>query len=68
MYQAFEELLKKSGETAYQVAKATGIATATLTDWKKGRYTPKIDKLLLIAEHFGVPVETLIKREGGKNE
>lgn len=66
MYKAFEELLKKTGETAYQVAKATGIATATLTAWKKGRYTPKIDKLMLIAEHFGVPVETLIKRGDGK--
>lgn len=66
MYKVFEELLKKTGETAYQVSKATGVSTATLSEWKKGTYTPKIDKLMLIAEHFGVPVETLIKRGDGK--
>lgn len=66
MYQVFEELLKKTGETAYQVSKATGVSTATLSEWKKGTYTPKIDKLLLIADHFGVPVEMLIRREGRK--
>jgi len=56
MYGRFEELLKAHGVTAYQVAKATDISTATLTEWKKGTYTPKIDKLKKIADYFNVPV------------
>ena len=57
MYEVFEKLCKGKGVTPYEVSKATGISTVTLTDWKHGRYTPKQDKLQLIAEYFGVPVE-----------
>ena len=60
MYEIFEQLLLKFGATAYQVAKATGISTATLTNWKKGRYTPKQDKLQKIADYFGVTVAYLM--------
>lgn len=57
MYNKFAELLEKNNVTAYQVAKATGLATATLTEWKKGTYTPKADKLKKIADYFGVSIE-----------
>ena len=56
MYGKYEELLKKSGETSYQVSKSTGIGQNTLSNWKTGRSQPKIDKLQMIAKHFGVPV------------
>ena len=56
MYSKFEELLQTRNVTAYQVSKATGVATATLSEWKKGSYTPKLDKLLKIANYFDVPV------------
>lgn len=56
MYSKFEELLQTRNVTAYQVSKATGVATATLSEWKKGSYTPKLDKLLKIANYFNVPV------------
>ena len=60
MYERFEELLKDTGKTAYKVSKDTGISTATLTSWKQGKYTPKPDKLKLIADYFGVQIEYLI--------
>lgn len=63
MYEQFEELLRKENVTAYQVAKATGVSTATLTNWKQGKYTPKVDKLMKIANYFGVPLETLLEQE-----
>ena len=65
MYEVFERLLAEHGITAYKVAKATGITTATLTSWKKGRYTPKQEKLQKIADYFGVTVEYLMT---GKEE
>lgn len=61
MYEIFEKLLEEHQKTAYQVSKDTGIATATLTEWKKGTYTPKIDKLKIIADYFDVPVTIFIK-------
>lgn len=46
----------RMGVTDYSVAKATGIAPSTLCDWGKGRYTPKADKLILIAQFLDMPV------------
>lgn len=56
MYKKFEELLKTNGCTAYKVSKATGIPGSTFTEWKKGKYQPKSDKLQKIADYFGVPL------------
>lgn len=60
MYEIFEQLLTQAGVTSYQVSKATGIATATLSDWKRGRSTPKQDKLQKIADYFHVPLSYLL--------
>lgn len=68
MYCKYEELLKKTGETSYQVSKATGVGQNTLSNWKTGRSQPKVDKLQKIAEHFGVPVSYFLDdtASGGK--
>lgn len=63
MYEIFEKLLKEKGITAYRVAKETGVTTSTLTCWKKGKYTPKREKLEKIADYLGVSVEYLINGE-----
>ena len=60
MYEIFVELLQKNNMTAYQVCKATGIAPATVSDWKSGKSTPKQDKLKKIADHFGVSLDYLM--------
>lgn len=56
MHRKYAELRDKKGVTDYRVAADTGISTATLSSWKKGSYTPKMDKLLILANYFGVPV------------
>lgn len=63
MYKYFQQLLEKYGVTTYKVAKETGVTTATLTNWKKGKYTPKPDKLQKIADYFGVPLSYLLTGE-----
>ena len=60
MYEIFEALLAERGVTAYQVAKATGISTGSLSDWKNGRSTPKVEKLQKIAAYFGVSMDELL--------
>ncbi len=65
MYDIFEELCRKNNVTPYRVCKETGITTATISNWKAGRYTPKADKMQKIAEYFGVTLEYLT---AGKEE
>lgn len=57
MYKKFLILLEESDKTSYQVAKDTGISTATLSNWKLGKYQPKIPKLKILADYFGVTVD-----------
>lgn len=61
MYEKYAELLEKTGKTTYQVSKDTGISENIFTYWKQGRSKPKVDKLLILAEYFDVPVETFLK-------
>lgn len=63
MYNRFNELLKEHNVTAYQVGKATGISTSTLSEWKNGKYTPKMDKVQKIADYFNVSVDYLLGNE-----
>ena len=63
MYAIFEKLLQDKGVTPYKVAKETGIATATLSDWKNGKSTPKADKMQKIADYFGVTLDYLLGNE-----
>lgn len=56
MYQKYEKLRNDKGVTDYEVSKKTKISTATLSEWKKGTYQPKIDKIMILAEYFGVSV------------
>lgn len=66
-YEKFEELCKKKGVKPGKVSKETGIASATLTNWKQGKYTPKQDKLATIANYFGVPVDYFIAVDDGND-
>lgn len=67
MYEIFEKLMKENNVTAYKVSKETGIATSTLTDWKKQRSTPKQDKLQKIADYFNVSIDYLTGKSKYKN-
>ena len=60
MYARYAALRDKAGVTDYMVSKNTGISTATLTNWKYGRYTPKVDKIAKIARYFDVSLEELV--------
>ncbi len=62
-YETFRSLCEQRHVTPAVVSRATGIASSTLTEWKKGRYAPKTDKLQKIAEYFGVSVEYLMTGE-----
>ena len=60
MYEIFKKLCEKNGVSSADVARATGVAKATLSEWKKGTYRPKADKLQKIADDFGVSLDYLM--------
>lgn len=64
MYERYLALLEKKGVKTADVAKATGIHPSTFSDWKKGKSTPKAEKLQKIADYFGVPIDYFLS---GKN-
>lgn len=61
MYKKFADLLSKTNKTIYRVSADTGIATATLYDWRDGKSKPKVDKLKTIADYFGVSIEYFLE-------
>ena len=63
MYEVFKKLLEGKNITAYRLSVDTGIPQATLSDWKRGRSIPKIDKLKKIADYLGVTVDYLSGKE-----
>lgn len=65
MYDVFERLLNNGGMSVAEVCKATGISHSTMTDWKKGRTTPKLDKLKKLADYFGVPLSYFTSNNDG---
>lgn len=69
MYEIFSKLLQSYGVTPYKVSKETGVSQSTLSDWKKGKITPKSDTMKKIADYFGVSVDYLMtgkEKEGGE--
>lgn len=65
MYKKLETLLNQRGITAYRLCKDIGISRSMMTQWKNGTYTPKIDKIVRIADYFDVPVEYFYEAEDG---
>ena len=63
MYEIFESLLKDFGVRPIDVANETGISPTVFSEWKKGKSKPNTEKLLKIANYFGVSVEYLATGE-----
>ena len=61
MYEKYVELRDKAKVSDYKVSEVTGITKSTFSDWKSARSNPKIDKLLKIADYFGVSIEYFLK-------
>ena len=61
MYEKFQKLLMNSGKTAYRVAKETGLSPTVFSDWKRGKSVPKINKLKILADYFGVPIQYFLE-------
>lgn len=61
MYAKYVELRDAKGCKDSDVARATHIPAATFAEWKKGKCTPKIEKLIKLADFFGVTLDELAR-------
>ena len=60
-YEKYASIRDAKGVSDYQVWKDTGIATATLSDWKNGISKPKTDKLKILADYFKVSIDDFLE-------
>lgn len=58
-YEIYEKLRKERGLRDSDVSRMTGIGSGTFSDWKKGRYELKTEKLIKIADALDVSVDML---------
>jgi transcriptional regulator with XRE-family HTH domain len=56
--------LSKSGRTQKEVAEVAGVAASTFSDWIKGKKYPRIDKIEILADYFGIMKSDLIEEKG----
>jgi repressor LexA len=61
MYAKYAKRRDELHMTDFSVANETGIAPSTISDWKNGKSTPKMDKLVKIAKLLNVPLEFFIE-------
>lgn len=63
MYEIFAKLLQQKNLKAADVCKGTGLPSSLFSEWKRGKSTPKADKMKKIADFFGVSVEYIMTGE-----
>ena len=57
----FKKLLDQSGMKQVDIARALKVSSATVNDWAKGRAYPRMDKVQLLADFFGVQKSDLVE-------
>lgn len=55
-----EKLAKEKGVTYSQITSELNMPNSLFSEWKKGKSMPKADKLVKIADYFGVDVKELL--------
>ena len=51
----------RSGKTQKELSEIVGVATSTFNDWMKGKKYPRIDKIEILANYFGILKSDLIE-------
>lgn len=59
--------VNRSGKTQKELSEIVGVATSTFNDWMKGKKYPRIDKIEILANYFGIQKSDLIEDRDQKN-
>jgi len=55
--------VEKSGKTQKEMSEIIGVPTSTFNNWMKGLKYPRIDKIELLANYFGILKSDLIEEK-----
>ena len=55
--------VRRSGKTQKELAKIVGVAASTFNDWLKAKKYPRIDKIEILADYFGILKSDLIEEK-----
>ena len=55
--------IERSGKDRREIADALGFPYSTLTDWLNGKKYPRIDKIEMLADYFGILKSDLIEEK-----
>ena len=58
--------VNRSGREQKEVAEAIGVAPSTFNEWMKAKKYPRIDKIEMLANYFGILKSDLIEDHGEK--
>lgn len=53
--------MNENNKSRKDVAEAIGVSYFTFTDWVKGKFFPRMDKVELLANYFGIRISDLIE-------
>ena len=56
--------VERSGKTQRELCEIFGVATSTFNDWLKAKKYPRIDKIEIMANYFGILKSDLIEEKG----
>lgn len=60
--------VERSGRTQKELAEIVGVATSTFNDWLKAKKYPRIDKIEIMADYFGILKSDLIEEKSAERE
>ena len=64
----FNYYLKCNGERKVDVARAIGVSACAVSDWTKLRAYPRMDKVQLLAQHWGIEMSDLVEKHTFENK
>ena len=58
----------RSGKTQKEIAAIVGVAPSTFNDWLKAKKYPRIDKIEILADYFGILKSDLIEEKAQEHK
>ena len=55
--------MERSGKTQKELSEVVGVATSTFNDWCKAKKYPRIDRIEILANYFGIQKSDLIEEK-----
>jgi transcriptional regulator with XRE-family HTH domain len=64
----FNYYLKRTGERKVDIARALNVSACAVSDWTKLRSYPRMDKVQMLAEHWGIEMSDLVEKHTFENK